>query len=128
MTSVSLQRNVLVLTDTISIRNLFYLMGKLDSENAAEGSGNAMAAIAERECYDTIILVMRCSDGRSGRDVHGISKVHSSRVGRTQTVTVEANGPETVALVERYLLSGLPGALLWLVSHRYKSPRQLRPL
>jgi hypothetical protein len=128
MPSVPLRRQILVLTDDVSIRNLFFLMKKLDSENAADGSGTAMAAIAEREQYDAVILDMRCPEGTRGGEVHGIGEIRSSRMGRTQAITAEVNGPETLTLVERYLLSGLPGALLWLVSHQYKSRRELQPL
>ena len=59
MSSVPLHRQVLVLTDEVCIRNLFYLMKKLASEDAAAGSARAMLAIAEREEYDAIILDMR---------------------------------------------------------------------
>lgn len=115
MPSVPLHRQVLVLTDEVCIRNLFYLMRKLASEDAADGSATAMLAIAEREEYDAIILDMQCPEGKRGREIHGIDNILSSRVGRTQAITAEVNGPETLTLVERYLLSGLPGALAWLV-------------
>ncbi len=127
MSSVPLHRQVLVLTDEVCIRNLFYLMRKLASEDVADGSLTAMVAIAEREEYDAIVLDMRCPEGTRGGEIHGIDNILSSRVGRTQAITAEVNGPETLTLVERYLLSGLPGALAWLVGRRYASRRQLQP-
>jgi hypothetical protein len=134
MSPVPLHRQVLVLTDEVCIRNLFYLMKKLASEDAAAGSATAMLAIAEREEYDAIILDMRCPEGKSGGEIHGIDNILSSRAGRMQAITAEVNGPETLALVERYLLSGLPGALAWLVGRplattgplaALRAPRQL---
>lgn len=127
MPSVPLHRQILVLTDDVCIRNLFYLMRKLASEDAADGSLRAMMAIAEREQYDAIILDMRRPDGKPLGDPREIGKIQSSRIDRTLTITAEVYGRETLTLVERYLLSGLPGALAWLVGRRYASRRQLQP-
>jgi DNA-binding NtrC family response regulator len=127
MASIPLRRGVLVLTDDVSIRNLFYLMRRLADENAAEGSARAMAAIAEREQYDAVILDMRCPEGKRGGEVHGIGKVQSCRLDRMLTITAEVSGPETVTLVERYVLGGLPGALAWLVAHPHAPGQQLQP-
>lgn len=127
MPSVPLHRQVLVLTDDVSIRNLFYLMRKLATENVAEGAARAMMAIAEREEYDAIVLDMRRPDEIPGSEPREIGKIQSSRIDRTQTITAEVKGQETLTLIERYLFSGLPGALAWLVGSRYASRRQLQP-
>lgn len=121
MASTPLRRQVLVLADEPSVRNLLFLMKKLESENAADGSANAVAALTEAGQPEAVILDLRCRESRPGEEIHGISNVQTGRVGRMLTITVEVNGPKTMSLVERYLSGGLPGALLWLVSHRYQS-------
>jgi len=127
MPSVPLHRQVLVLTDDVSIRNLFYLMRKLATESVAEGAAGAMMAIAQREQYDAIILDMRRPEGTPPSEPLEIGKIQSSRIDRMLSLTAEVYGHKTLALVEQYLLSGLPGALSWLVGRRYASRRQLQP-
>jgi hypothetical protein len=127
MASEPLRRQVLVLSDDVSLRNLFYLMRKLASENAADGSEKAVAAIIEHDQYDAVVLDLRCSDQQHKGEIHGIGKIQPVMMGRLLTITAEVNGPQTLDLVERYLITGLPGALLWLVSHRY-IPRRLESI
>jgi hypothetical protein len=126
MPSVPLHRQVLVLTDNVSIRNLFYLMKKLAGEDVPDGSLKAMVAIAEREEYDAIILDLRRPDGKPPNETGEIGKIQSSRADRTLTITAEVYGRETLTLVERYLLSGLPGALAWLVGRPYSPLQQMQ--
>jgi len=128
MSSVPLHRQVLVLTDDVCIRNLFYLMRKLTSENATDGSLNAMVAIAEREEYDAIILDMRRPDVKLGNESREIGKIQCSRTDRTLTIAAEVYGNETLTVVERYLLSGLPGALTWLIGRPYPIRQQMMAL
>lgn len=125
MLSVPLHRQVLVLTDEVCIRNLFYLMRRLAGENAADGSLTAMVAIAEREEYDAIVLDMRRPDRNPGNESREIGGIQSNRTDRTLTITAEVYGRETLTVVERYLLSGLPGALTWLVGSHYAAHRQM---
>lgn len=127
MPSGPLHRQVLVLTDDVCIRNLFYLMRRLASEDAENGSFRAMMAIAEREHYDAIILDMRRLDGQPGDELREIGKIQSSQIDRMLTITAEVYRRKTLTLVERYLLNGLPGALAWLAGSRYASRRQLQP-
>ncbi len=126
MPSAPLHRQVLVLTDNICIRNLFCLMKKLAGEDAADGSLKAMVAIAEREEYDAIILDLRRPDGKPPNETGEIGKIQSSRIDRTLTITAEVYGRETLTLMERYLLSGLPGALAWLVGPPDMSLQQMQ--
>jgi hypothetical protein len=126
MLSVPLHRQVLVLTDEVCIRNLFYLMKKLACEDAADGSLRAMVAIAEREEYDAIILDLRRPDGKPPNESREMGKIQSNRIDRTLTITAEVYGRETLSLVERYLLSGLPGALAWLVGPHYTPLQQMQ--
>ncbi len=114
-----LHRQVLFLVDEPPIRNLQTLVKRLEVENPAEGSQGVVKAIMNRKQFDAVILDLRCPNQRPGAEIHGIGKIQASRVGRTLAVTAEVNGPKTLKLLERYLVNGLPGPLLWLVSHRY---------
>lgn len=119
----SLHRQIMTLADESPIRNLQNLVKRLEVENPAdcEGLGNA---ILDRGRYDRVILDLRCPTPLRNAEVHGIRKIEASRVGRILSVTAVVNGPKTLSMVERYLVNGLPAALLWLVSHRYRSRRQ----
>lgn len=125
MSSVPLHRQVLVLTDDVCIRNLFYLMRRLAGEDATDGSLRAMVAIAEREEYDAIILDLRRPDRKPRNGPREIGRIQSNRMDRTLTITAEVYGQETLTVVERYLLSGLPGAFTWLVGRHSASHDQM---
>jgi hypothetical protein len=127
MTSTPIGREVLVLTDDVSIRNLFYLMRKLAVEDPANGGERAMAAIVERDEYDAVILEMRCPAENPNDDVHGVGKIQATMMGRMLTIVAEVDGPQTPPLVERYLFCGLPGTHFGLFAPRFPSPRQSRP-
>jgi hypothetical protein len=114
-----LHRQVLFLVDEPPIRNLQTLVRRLEVENPGNASTGVGNAIMNRKQFDSVILDLRCVKRRSGIEIHGIGKIQASRVGRTLAVTAEVNGPKTLNLVEKYLVNGLPGPLLWLVSHRY---------
>ena len=130
MSTIPLHRQVLVLTDEVCIRNLFYLMRKLAGEDGTEkdGSLRAMVAIAEREEYDAIILDMRRPDKNPRNGPREIGRIQSNRTDRTLTITAEVYGHRTLSVMERYLLSGLPGALTWLVGPHYAYRRQMLPI
>jgi|SRR5579875_4068846 len=113
-----LHRQVLLLVDEPPIRNLQTLVKKLEVENAVPGSELVAKAMMDRKNFDAVILDLRSPNRRSGAELHGIGKIQASRVGRTLAVTAEVNGPKTLDLVQRYLVNGLPGHLLWLVCHR----------
>lgn len=115
--SAPLNSQTLVLTDDVSIRNLFYLMRRLAARNAAEGSVQAIEAIAERDFYDAVLLDLRCNDEHHDKDIYGITNIQVVLMGRMLTITAEAGSPETTRVVEKYLITGLPGALYWIAGH-----------
>jgi len=110
----------MTLAEEPPIRNLQNLVKRLEVENPADCKGLS-DAILDRRRYDKIILDLRYPDPLRSVEVHGIRRIQASRVGRILSVTAEVNGPKTLTMVERYLVNGLPAALLWLVSHRYRS-------
>lgn len=119
MASNYLHRQIMTLADEPPIRNLQTLVKRLEVENAVDCEGLSDAML-DRRRYDKVIVDLRCPENLRGGEVHGIRRIHASRVGRIFSVTAEVNGPKTLTMVERYLVNGLPAALLWLVSHRYR--------
>ena len=116
----SLHRQIMALADESPIRNFQTLVKRLEVENPADYEG-LRDSVLDRGRYDKVILDLRCPAPLRNAEVHGIRKIEASRVGRILSVTAEVNGPKTLNMVERYLVNGLPAALLWLVSHRYRS-------
>jgi CheY-like chemotaxis protein len=123
MVSTPLCRKVLVLNDKKSVRNLIFLLKKIESENGLPGAGEPLLALLDQKQFDAVVLDLRCSNRRTREEVRGIGKIRAGRVGKLLVIVTEVNGPQTLVLLERYIFNGLPEALLWLVSHRYK-PRQ----
>ncbi len=107
-------RHVQVLTDDVSLRNLYYLMRGLAGSDEGDGCARAMTAIAARDYYDAAVLDLKCSSRQAADDAHGIGSVHVTMMGRMLTITAEAADRETMRLAEKYLVTGLPGALTWL--------------
>jgi hypothetical protein len=119
MLSTPLRRRVLVLNDKRSVRNLLFLLEKIGSEQLTP-AGEPLLALPGQKKFDAIVLDMRRLDGKPGDEVRGIGEVHVGRAGKLLVIIAEVNGPQTMDLLERYVLNGLPEGLLWLVSHRYK--------
>jgi hypothetical protein len=107
-------RHVQVLTDDVSLRNLYYLMRELAGKDNGGGCARAMAAIAARDYYDAVVLDFKCSVRQAADDAQGIGNVQLMMQGRMLMITAEAAGQETLRVVEKYLITGLPGALTWL--------------
>lgn len=114
-----LHRQIMILADEPPIHNLQALVKRLAIENPSGDSNSIAAAVMDRKQFDSVILDLRCPNRQPGGEVHGISRIQAGRLGRTLTLTAEVNGPKTLSVVERFLVNGLPGSLLWLVSHRY---------
>ena len=123
MVTVSLHRKILVLNDGPSIRNMQNLLESLDREHSLAESGELLMAMLHRGPFDAIVLDLRDSNRRRAEEVRGIGEIRAGRVGQLLVVVVEVNGPKSLHLLERYILKGLPGALLWLISHRYEAPQ-----
>ncbi|HET9179272.1 MAG TPA: hypothetical protein VFQ24_13020 [Terriglobia bacterium] len=126
MVPVSLHRKILVLNDGPSIHNLRSLLENLDREDALSGSGKVLMAMLDEKRFDAVVLDARGSNRRRGEEMRGIGEIRAGRVGKLLVVGVEVNGPKSLDLLERYILKGLPGALLWLISHRYEAPQPRR--
>ena len=123
MLSAPVRRKVLVLNDKPSIRNLLFLLKKIEGENSPTAAGEPSLASLYQKPLDAVVLDLRWTNRSTRDEVHGIGGIRVGRAGKLMVIIIEVNGPKTMDLLERYVLNGLPGALLWLVGHRYK-PRQ----
>jgi hypothetical protein len=121
MLSAPLRRKILVLNDKKAIRNLFLLLEKIACEQSLTPAGAPLPALPGQTQFDAVVPDLRCSDRKTGDDIRGIGEVRVGRAGKLLVVIAGINGPQTMDLLERYVLNGLPEALLWLVSHRYQS-------
>ena len=119
----SLHRKVLVLNDGPSIRNLLCLLKNFDIESTLAVSGGFLVGSLNEKQFDAVVLDMRRPDRNTPNEMRGIGEIRAGFVGKLLFVVAEVNGPKTLDLFERYILHGLPGALLWLISHRYQSPQ-----
>ena len=113
------QRKVLIFGDESSIRNLLHIFAeKLKRQNTGtEDPATALTAI-NRQSFDAVLLDLRCPDKQSESGIRGIGEIQPSLMGRVLVIAAEVSDPETMDLVERYLVNGLPRSLLWLVSDR----------
>ncbi|HEX5411620.1 MAG TPA: hypothetical protein VFZ27_07135 [Terriglobia bacterium] len=126
MVPVSRHRKVLVLNDGSSVRNLKVLLESLDRERTLSESGELLMAMLYQRQFDAVVLDLRDSNRRRAEEIRGIGEIRAGRVGKLLVVVVEVNGPKSLDLLERYILNGLPAALVWLISHRYQSPQPRR--
>lgn len=126
MVPVSLHRKILVLNDGPSLRHLRNLLENLRREHALTASGAILMAMLDDKRFDAVVLDVRDSNRRGAEEMHGIGEIRAGRVGSLLVVGVEVNGPKSLDLFERFILKGLPGALLWLISHRYQAPQPRR--
>jgi DNA-binding NtrC family response regulator len=121
-----LRRKVMVLNDKKSIRNLLCLLERIESETTLTQAGEPLQSLLDERRFDAVVLDMRRSNLRDKEEMRGIREVRVGRAGKLLILIAEMNGPKTMDLFERYILNGLPQALLWLVSHRYHSPQPAR--
>lgn len=118
MASVMQRRKVLVLSDEASIKRLFILVERLENEDRPEEKREPALARFNRRHFEEIIVDLRCLERRTSKEIHGIGEMRPSLMGKTLVLTIQVNGPKTLALVERYLLNNLPPSLLWLICQR----------
>jgi CheY-like chemotaxis protein len=123
MDSVALCRKVLVLNDGPSIRNLLCFLKEFDRQNMVTASGEPLQASLNEKRFDAVVLDIRGPSRETVEEMRGIGEIRAEWVGKLLVIVTKVNGPKTLDLFERYIFKGLPGALLWLISHRYPSPQ-----
>lgn len=124
MLSIPLRRKVLVLNDKKSVRNVLVLLKRIGGEDSLTSAGEPLQALDDDRQFEAVVLDMRSSEQKKSEEIRGIGEVRVGRAGKLLVIIAEVNGPQTMDLLERYTVNGLPETLLWLVSHRYKPRRQ----
>jgi CheY-like chemotaxis protein len=123
MASVALRRKILVLNDDPAIRNLLCFLKEFDRESTVTANGEPLQASLNEKRFDAVVLDMRGPQRKTAEEMRGIGEIRAERVGKLLVIVANVNGPKTLDLFERYILNGLPGALLWLIGYRYESPQ-----
>lgn len=119
MASDPIHRKVLVLKEELAIQRLFIFVKRVEKEASPDGNRASPLAEVNRRHFEEVVVDLRCTRKRSQNEVRGVGEIRPSLMGKTLVISIQVNGPETLGLVERYLLNRLPPALLWLVCHRY---------
>lgn len=114
-------RKVLFFGDEASIQNLLRVFSqKLERKSVgAARPAAALASLGPQE-FDSVLVDLRCSkpNRRLERGLSGIEEIRPHVVGRVLTIVAEISDRDTLVLIERYLLKGLPRSLHWLISER----------
>ncbi len=110
-------RKVLIFGDEPSIRSLLKIFAeKLERKKAGPADPAALLATVNRTQFDAVLLDLRLTNRDGEGKARGLGDIRTSLVGRTLAITAEVRDPETLDLIERYLINRLPSSLLWLVS------------
>lgn len=105
-------RNVLIVEDEPSIRNVLYvLLAGLGCEGGVAHSGRQALAMIKKESFDAILLDLRCSEMPAGEMVAAIRELRPNLVGRVLVMTGEVSDPETMEIIEK-------NCLPYISSHR----------
>ena len=119
MPTAAQHRKVLIVGDAPSITGLLRVFGeKTNLKKPGEADPAALLARVDRKTFDSVLLDLRCPKPSGQPGGPGSGEIRSSLMGRVLTITAEVRDAETLDLIERYLKSGLPRPLLWLVSDR----------
>lgn len=111
-------RKVLVLSNGKYVQNFLKLIERLESQNGKDGE--RVLSTVYRQPFDAIVLNLHWPNKKSKNEIRGMGVIQPSWMGRLLVITAEINGPKTLNILERYLINGLPQALLWLISYRYQ--------
>ena len=115
VTTTLQRRKVLVLSGGPYIRNLLALIQQLDGRNGMDGE--PLLDTIHRQEFDAIVLELRWPDTRSKNEVPGVKEIRLAWEGNLLVITAHLNGPQTLDVLEHYLIDGLPQAIPSLVTH-----------
>jgi DNA-binding NtrC family response regulator len=95
-------RNVLIIEDEPSIRNVLYvLLAGLGCEgNIAHNAQQALAMI-EKQSFDAVLLDLRCSEMPAREMGSAIKELRPSLVGRVLVITAEVSDPQTMEMIKK---------------------------
>jgi CheY-like chemotaxis protein len=95
-------RNILIIEDEPSIRNVLYvLLAGLGCKGDIAHNGHQALAMIEKEIFDAVLLDLRCSEMPTGEMVSAIKELRPSLVGRVLVITGEVSDPQTMEMIKR---------------------------
>jgi len=101
----AVRRKVLIIEDEPAIRNALYvLLAGLGCEGDVAYSGQQALSMIGRECFDAVLLDLRCSNLPAEQVVSEIKELRPNLVGRVLVITGEVTDPQTLELIERHCL------------------------
>ena len=102
-------RNVLIIEDEPSIRNVLYvLLAGLGCEGDIAHSGQQALAMIKKESFDAVLLDLRCSEMPAGEMVSAIKELRPNLVGRVLVITGEVSDPQTMEMIRKNCLPHIP--------------------
>lgn len=109
MASPAPYRKVLFVGDEPSMRNVLYvLLASLGYEGEVAHSTRQALAMISRESFDGVLIDLRCPYAPAEEVVSRIRKVQPSLIGRVLVITGEVQDPETMDMIERHCIAGVP--------------------
>jgi DNA-binding NtrC family response regulator len=104
-------RNVLIIEDEPSIRNVFYfLLAALGCEGDIVHNGYQALAMIEKQSFDAVLLDLRCSEMPAGEMASAIKELRPSLVGRVLVITGEVSDPQTMEMIKKNCWPYIPGS------------------
>ena len=102
-------RNVLIIEDEPSIRNVLYvLLAGLGCEGNIAHNGHQALAMIEKQSFDAVLLDLRCSEMPPREMVSAIKELRPSLVGRVLVITGEVADPQTLEMIKKNCWPHIP--------------------
>ena len=100
------RRKVLVLSGGPYVRNLLALLEQVEGHD--DIGGDTLLDTVNRQNFDAIVLELRWPDVKSNGELPGIKQISPAWEGNLLVITADINGPDTLEMIEQYLINGLP--------------------
>jgi DNA-binding NtrC family response regulator len=109
----AMPRKVLVIEDEPSIRNILYvLLSALKCEGDVAYSGQQALAMISRECFDAVLLDIRCSGPPADEILSRIIEIRPNLMGRVLVITGEVSDTKVLEMLARNSVPSIPQARL----------------
>ncbi len=106
MATLLQRRKVLVLSGGPYVRNLLALLEQVEGHD--DIGGDTLLDTVNRQNFDAIVLELRWPDVKSNGELPGIKQISPAWEGNLLVITADINGPDTLEMIEQYLINGLP--------------------
>ena len=108
-----MSRKVLVIEDEPAIRNTLYvLLSALKCEGDVACSGQQALAMISRECFDAVLLDIRCANPPADQILSKIIEIRPNLMGRVLVITGEVSDPKVLEMLTRNSVPSIPQARL----------------